>query len=70
MSEDLTQYIKEVIAASDRVDGPYTHQLGDDAAAHGKSALVPDDIKGKIFSYFEKMGLTRKRPKKKPNRRS
>ena len=58
------------MAASDRVDGPYTHNLADDPAAHGKSALVPDDIKGKIFSYFEKMGLSAKRSKKKSGRRT
>lgn len=70
MPKDLAAYIREVIAADERVDGPYTHNLADDDAVKQKSALVPDDIKGKIFGYFEKMKLTPADTKKKSKRRS
>lgn len=64
----LAEYIKEIMAASEKVDGPYTHNLSSDTAVHEPSVLVPDDIKDKIFNYFDKMGLSQKPRKKKLKR--
>ena len=54
----LSEYIKEVMAASMTIDGPYTGLLSNDESIDKPSVLVPDEIKDKIFNYFDKMGLS------------
>lgn len=61
--KQLRNYIREVLQSASG-DGPYTHALVDDDAISGKSILVPDDIKKKIKDYFNKMGLSRHKSKK------
>lgn len=54
----LRSYIRSLLAES--ISKPYTLDILDDESLMGTSVLVPDDIKEKIFAYFNSMKLTKK----------
>lgn len=56
---ELREFIWESLAGSDPSEA-YSHELVDDNAFKQQSTYVPDDIKGFIKNYFEKMGLSSK----------
>lgn len=55
---DLKQYIRLLLSETN--SKPYSKDILDDESVHKTSVLVPDDIKEKIFAYFNSMKLSKK----------